>query len=71
MLLGVDLEYPKELNDLYNNYPLAPKKLRLKNICCLIIGKRLWKCTMFHLVRLKSLFLIYLTKNNVSYIKKT
>ena len=25
--LEVDLEYPKELNELHNDYPLAPEKL--------------------------------------------
>ena len=33
-ILKVDLEYPSELHDLYNDYPLAPEKLELLKICC-------------------------------------
>ena len=29
--LEVDLEYPKELRKLYNDYPLAPDKIEIKN----------------------------------------
>ena len=29
-VLEVDLEYPKELRELYNNYPLAPDKIKIK-----------------------------------------
>ena len=30
-ILEVDLKYPKELHELHNNYPLAPKKLIVTN----------------------------------------
>ena len=30
-LLVVDLEYPNELRELHNDYPLAPKKLAVSN----------------------------------------
>ena len=29
-ILGVDLEYPKELRELHNDYPLAPDKIETK-----------------------------------------
>ena len=29
-LLGVSLEYPKELCELHNSYPLAPDKIKIK-----------------------------------------
>ena len=29
-ILGVDLEYPKELHELQNDYPLAPDKIKIK-----------------------------------------
>ena len=29
-VLKVDLEYPKELQELYNDYPLAPDKIEIK-----------------------------------------
>ena len=31
-ILEVDLEYPKELHDLHNNYPLAPERLKIGGI---------------------------------------
>ena len=30
-ILEVDLEYSKELHELYNDYPLAPEKLAVTN----------------------------------------
>ena len=30
-ILEVDLEYPKELHDLHNDYPLAPERIMCKN----------------------------------------
>ena len=29
-ILEVDLEYPKELQELHNDYPLAPDKIKIK-----------------------------------------
>ena len=29
-VLEVDLEYPKELSELHNGYPLAPEKIEIK-----------------------------------------
>ena len=31
MILEVDLEYPKELHDLHNDYPIAPEKVKVSN----------------------------------------
>ena len=31
IILEVDLEYPKELHDLHNNYPAAPEKFKVSN----------------------------------------
>ena len=28
-ILGVDLEYPKKLHDIHNDYPLAPEKINI------------------------------------------
>ena len=36
-VLEVDLEYPDELHELHNDYPLVPKNLKLIIICCQII----------------------------------
>ena len=33
-ILEVDLEYPSELHDLHNDYPLVPEKLKINQICC-------------------------------------
>ena len=30
-ILEVDLEYPKELHELHNDYPLAPEKITVTN----------------------------------------
>ena len=29
LILEVDLEYPRELHDLYNDYPVAPEKAKV------------------------------------------
>ena len=31
-ILEVDLEYPRDLHDLHNYYPLAPERLKIKNV---------------------------------------
>ena len=31
-ILEVDLEYPKDLHDLHNDYPIAPERLKIKNV---------------------------------------
>ena len=43
-ILEVDLEYPSELHDLHNDYPLAPEKIKisqdmLSKYCCDIADK--------------------------------
>ena len=40
-ILEVHLEYPEELCELHNDYPLAPEKLAIMR-CCQIIVKKLW-----------------------------
>ena len=35
-ILEVDLEYPRDLHDLHNDYPLAPERLKIKNVETLI-----------------------------------
>ena len=33
-ILEIDLEYPSELHELHNDYPLAPEKLKIVKIYC-------------------------------------
>ena len=40
--LEVDLQYPDEIYELHNDYPLAPKKLLFLVICCRNIVKKKW-----------------------------
>ena len=37
-ILEFDLEYPKQLQELHNDYPLAPVKQKSKEKCCLSIA---------------------------------
>ena len=39
-LLEVNLEYPDELHELHNNYPLAPEKLAVSNDMLLTYCKK-------------------------------
>ena len=40
-ILEVDLEYPKDLHDFHNDYPLAPERLKINNVEKLI--PNLWE----------------------------
>ena len=35
-ILDVDLEYPKDLHNLHNDYPLAPERVKMANVGKLI-----------------------------------
>ena len=48
-ILKVDLEYPKELHELHNDYPLAPEKLAVSNdmlstYCKTLLINMSWRC---------------------------
>ena len=47
LILEVDLEYPRELHDLHNDYPVAPEKQKYPKICNRGIVKRLLKSIRF------------------------
>ena len=43
-ILEVDLEYPDQLHELHNDYPLAPEELEISND---ILSKLLWHCKKY------------------------
>ena len=51
LILGVDLEYPRELHDLHNDYPVAPEKQKYPKICYRGTAKRLPKNITFQSVQ--------------------
>ena len=47
LILEVDLEYPRELHDVHNDYPAAPEKAKVSKICHRGTAKRLPKNIRF------------------------
>ena len=47
LILEVDLEYPREMHDLHNDYPVAPEKAKVSKICYRGTAKRLPKNIRF------------------------
>ena len=43
LILEVDLEYPKELHDLHNDYPIAPEKVKVSNDMLSVYCKKIAK----------------------------
>ena len=64
-ILEVDLEYPKELHDLHNNYPLAPEQIEVNKIEKLI--PNLWnkKNYVIHYENLKQYLNLGLKLTNI------
>ena len=51
LILEMDLEYPQELHDLHNDYPVATEKQKYPKICYRGTAKRLPKNITFQSVK--------------------
>ena len=68
----VDLEYPKELRELYNDYLLAPDKIEIKREMLPECQLKIAVYTILLLVMLKNLkCLTILIKKSICFIMKT
>ena len=70
-VLEVDLEYPKELQELHNDYPLAPDKTEIKGETSSEYQLKIAGLSMFLLVILKNQCLTFLIKKSMCFIMKT
>ena len=52
-ILEVDLQYPKELHDFHNDYPLAPERFLMGKVEKLIPNLQNKKSMLFHYENLK------------------
>ena len=52
-MLEVDLEYPEELHDLHNNYPLVPERLEINKVKKVVPNLRNKKKYILHRENLK------------------
>ena len=43
-ILEIDLEYPKELHDSHNDYPLCPEKIEVSNDMLSKYSNKSWWC---------------------------
>ena len=70
-VLEFDLEYPKELRELHNDYPLAPDKIEIKRE--MLSNYQLTIADLYNisLVMLKMYRLTFLIKNSMCFIMKT
>ena len=69
-LLEVDLKYPKELRELYNDYPLAPDKIEIKKDMMSNYQLKIADFYKFFLVMLKNWCPTFLIKKSIWFIMK-
>ena len=50
LILEVDLEYPEELHNIHNDYPVAPEKVKVSNYMLSGYCKKIAENTKFQLV---------------------
>ena len=70
-VLAVDLEYPKELCELQNDYPLAPEKEKLKKENLSNYQLKIANFYNTHIGNVKKLAPIFLIKKGMCFIMKT
>ena len=68
--LEVDFEYPTELRELHNDYPLAPDKIEIKREMLSNYKKRLLIITIFLLAMLKVCCLTFFIKKSLCSIMR-
>ena len=70
-VLEIDLEYPKELQELQNDYPLVPNKIEIKREMLSECQLKIGDLYNIPIRNVKKLVPIFLTKESICFIPKT
>ena len=70
-VLEIDLEYPKELQELQNDYPLVPNKIEIKREMLSEYQLKIGDLYNIPIRNVKKLVPIFLIKESICFIPKT
>ena len=70
-VLENDLEHPKELHELHNNYPLAPEKIEMKKEMLCNCQLKIADFYNIPIGNVKNWYLTFLIKKNICFIMQT